>query len=214
MLLARGAFTGIGAIGSADESGGDSCARPGAAPGAGASEEIRRAAGRLKELLGSERETQAAFLKELGGFDRRRGWAELGYATAWEFCRRALRLQDGSIWKRLRSARVLLDFPAAEALLLDGRLSMTTLAMLADDLTEENAARLFEACSERKRSEVEAIVADERAPRPAPKEMIESTLENGRLLCRAHNEQHARNVFGDDVIERSKRRAKRKRRVA
>jgi 5-methylcytosine-specific restriction endonuclease McrA len=115
---------------------------------------------RLGELLGQERQVQVEFLLHLEEFDRRRQYEAKGYASLWEFCRRELGLLDGAIYRRTHAMRIVRNFPEAADYLRDGRLFMTTLVLLKDVLTRDNAKDLFERASRKSKNDVEAIVAE------------------------------------------------------
>ena len=123
---------------------------------------------RLNELLGDERNIQVEFLLHLEEFDRRRQYESKGYESLWQFCRRELRLLEGATYRRTTAMRLIRNFPAAVGYLRDGRLFMTTLVLLKDVLTPENAGDLFERASHRSKDDVETLVASLKAPRPVP----------------------------------------------
>ena len=125
----------------------------------------------LPSLLGNERDGLATFLIHLAEFDRRRGWEELNYATLWDFCERELRLQKSCIFRRANAARVIQRFPRAIERLRSGAVTMTTLVVLKDVLTEANSEVVLSKAEWKSKDDVEAIAA-ELAPKPAPKPMI------------------------------------------
>jgi 5-methylcytosine-specific restriction endonuclease McrA len=124
---------------------------------------------RLSALAGDEREVQVEFLLHLDAFDGRRGWAEAGYPSLWEWCLRVLHLREGAAGRRIAAMRVLRRFPSLAAALRDGRLCLSTLALLGPVLTDENRDDLVARAAFLTRAEVERLVAS-LAPRPAPKE--------------------------------------------
>ena len=97
---------------------------------------------------------------ELERFDRRRLFECKGHASTWDFLRRDLRLFEGSIYRRVFSARLIGRFPQAIDRLRDGRLCMTRLAMLKDVLNEANAERLFDLVAGLSKDEIKKLVAD------------------------------------------------------
>lgn len=126
---------------------------------------------RLRRLMGGERRIQVAFLLHLSEFESRRGFAELGYASLWEYCEKELGLREVAVWRRTQAARILRSFPQAADYLKDGRLSMTTLVLLRDLLSEENALQLFDSASGKSKSDVEYLVAC-RQPKPEPTSIV------------------------------------------
>ncbi len=132
-------------------------------------EEARMRRDELTRLLGHERAAAADFLLALADFDRRRGWAQLGYATLFAFLSGELKLSNGAAWSRSCAARLLPRFPAVEAALRDGKLCLSSVGELARVLTVENEAevlhRFFGASSREAKVLVAAIRPDPSPPR-------------------------------------------------
>jgi 5-methylcytosine-specific restriction endonuclease McrA len=124
---------------------------------------------RLGELAGHERQLQLDFLLHLDEFDRRRAWAEAGYPSLWEWCLRVLHLREGAAGRRIAAMRVLRRFPALADALRDGRLCLSTVALLGPVLTEENCAEIVDRAAFKTRAETEHLVASLQ-PRTPPKE--------------------------------------------
>src|SRR5574341_186955 len=133
--------------------------------------DARTLARRLGELAGDERQIQVDFLLHLDEFDRRRAWAELGYGSLWTYCLEVLHLREGSAGRRIAAMKVLRRFPSLGDALRDGRLCLTTLALLGQVLTEENAEELVARAAFRTTAEVDHLVASVK-PRSAPREGI------------------------------------------
>src|SRR6266567_8711305 len=124
---------------------------------------------RLGELAGDERDVQVDFLLHLDAFDRRRSFLDAGYASLWEFCQRALHLREGAAGRRIAAMRVLRRFPMLEGALREGRLCLSTLALLGPVLTAENLREVVGQAAFRTRAEVDRLVASMQ-PRAAPKD--------------------------------------------
>ncbi len=140
--------------------------------------DARTLARRLGELAGDERRVQVEFLRHLDEFDRRRTWVDLGYGSLWTYCLEALHLREGSAGRRIGAMKVLRRFPGLAEPLRDGRLCLSTLALLGQVLTEENAGELVARAAYRTTAEVDHLVASLR-PRPAPREGIRRLPEPG-----------------------------------
>jgi hypothetical protein len=82
-----------------------------------------------------------------------------------------LHLREGSAGRRIGAMRVLRRFPRLAEALGDGRLCLTTLALLGQVLTDENAEEVVARAAFRTRAEVDHLVAS-LAPRSAPREGI------------------------------------------
>ena len=124
---------------------------------------------RLGELAGHERRLQLEFLLHLDEFDRRRAWAEAGYPSLWEWCLRVLHLREGAAGRRIAAMRVLRRFPALGDALGDGRLCLSTVAVLGPVLTGENCAQVVARAAFMTRADTEHLVASLQ-PRAAPRE--------------------------------------------
>ncbi len=122
---------------------------------------------RLRSLAGEERNVQADFLLHLDALDRRRGYAELGYPSLWEYCLRALHLREGAAGRRIGAMRALRRFPSLVEALRDGRLCLSTLCVLGPVLTPENVEEVAARAAFRTKAETDAIAAAVK-PRTAP----------------------------------------------
>jgi len=122
--------------------------------------EARLDATRLADLLRREQQAMADFLLALAGFDRRRGWAALGYASLWYFLHRELGLSKGAASHRRAAADLLQRFPAVEAPLRDGRLCLSSVIELAQVLTEANQAEVLPRFFHLSAREAKEVVAE------------------------------------------------------
>ncbi|HET9554751.1 MAG TPA: HNH endonuclease signature motif containing protein [Anaeromyxobacteraceae bacterium] len=126
---------------------------------------------RLAELAGDERAVQVEFLLHLEEFDRRGAWLAAGHGSLWSYCRSALHLREGAAWRRIQAMRVLRRLPELAEPLCDGRLCLTTVALLDPVLTETNAAELVARAAYKSKAEVETLVVALK-PRSAPRDGV------------------------------------------
>src|SRR4051794_33907043 len=98
---------------------------------------------RLVVLLGKERLAQVDFLVALAHFAERRLYLDLGFATLWEYCIRALHLREGATFLRTHAVGMLRRFPTVEEHLRDGRLCLSTLVELESILDERNLSEVL-----------------------------------------------------------------------
>jgi 5-methylcytosine-specific restriction endonuclease McrA len=126
---------------------------------------------RLATLAGEEREAQVEFLLHLDAYDRRRAWLEAGYASLWDYCRKALHLREGAASRRIGAMRVLRRVPQLEAALRDGRLCLSTLIVLGPVLTNDNAEDLVARAAFLSKLETECIAVSLQ-PRVAPRQGV------------------------------------------
>ncbi len=138
---------------------------------------------RLGELAGHERQLQVEFLLHLEEYDRRRAWAEDGYPSLWEWCLRVLHLREGAAGRRIAAMRVLRRLPKLAEPLRDGRLCLSTVALLGPVLTDENCEEIVARAAFMTKAKAEHLVASLQ-PRPAPKEGL-------RLISRSSSPSSA-----------------------
>jgi len=131
---------------------------------------------RLSQLAGSEREVQVEFLLHLAEYDLRRAYLEAGFGSIWDYVTRFLHYREGAAQRRIKAARVLRRLPLLTEALRDGRLCMSTVALLDPLLTEENAAELVARAAFKTKAEVEHLVVSLQ-PRDAPKDGVRKLSE-------------------------------------
>jgi hypothetical protein len=133
-------------------------------------------AARLRELARDTRNVDVDFILHLDEFDRRRAYLDAGFGSLWVYCLEALHLREGSAGRRIQAMRVLRRFPSLEGALRDGRLSLSTIALLGQVLTPENLEDLLARAAFKTRADVDHLVASIQ-PRPAPKDGIRKLPE-------------------------------------
>jgi len=125
---------------------------------------------RLSELAGHEREVQVEFLLHLAEYDLRRAWLEAGYGSLWDYVR-SLHYREGATHRRIKAMRLLRRLPQLAEALRDGRICLTTAALLEPVMNAENAADLLARAGFKSKSEVEHLVVSLQ-PRTAPKDGV------------------------------------------
>ena len=101
--------------------------------------ELARSAERI---VATERRHVAAAIAHLAEILRRKAYLELGYKTRFDYCVKRLRLSEGGAWTRLQVANVARQFPQVLEHLVQGKVSLTVMALLAPRLKEENVSWL------------------------------------------------------------------------
>ncbi len=139
---------------------------------------------RLGELAGHERQVQVEFLLHLEEYDRRRAWAEAGYPSLWEWCLRVLHLREGAAGRRIAAMRVLRRLPKLAEPLRDGRLCLSTVALLGPVLTDENCEEIVARAAFMTKAEAEHLVATLQ-PRAVPKEGLRLVSRSSSLSSAA-----------------------------
>src|SRR5690349_10979123 len=121
----------------------------------------------LADLLRREHEAVADFLVALADFHRRRTWAELGYASLFQFLNRELRLSLGASQYRKVAAELIQEVPAVAEALRQGQLCFTSVIEASKVVTAGNWETVLPRFYGLSRREAAEIVA-ELQPHPAP----------------------------------------------
>ena len=136
---------------------------------------------RVTMLAAGERQTTAALIGALAELDARRLYLGEGFSSLFTYCTQALHLSEHAAYNRIEAARIARKWPAILQLLADGSVTITTVRLLADSLTDANHRQLLDAVVHKSKREVEHLVAALHpqlsvrstvrklpAPRPAP----------------------------------------------
>jgi hypothetical protein len=125
----------------------------------------------LTALVAQDRSTTADLLAHIAEVDARRLYAPAGYSSMFAYCVEELRLSEDAAGKRIQAARAARRFPALFPALVDGRLHLAAICLLAPHLTPANVGELIEAATHRRKVDLEALLA-RRLSRPEPRTMI------------------------------------------
>ena len=120
----------------------------------------------VTRLAHCERRATVCLISHLAEFDVRRLYLGAGFSSLFTYCTEILRLSEHETYNRIEAARAARRFPILLELLNDGRLSLTTVRLIAPHLTGENRQELIAAASGKSKREVEEMLA-RRSPRPA-----------------------------------------------
>ncbi len=113
----------------------------------------------LKRLVAQERENTVAVLRHLAEVDTRRTHEKAAFPSLFVYCVRELGYAEGAAYRRIRAARCARDFPRVYAFLKQGRVSLTTVSLLAPHMCRENYRQLLEQAAGKTRYEVERLLA-------------------------------------------------------
>ena len=111
-----------------------------------------------------EHEGRNRLVADIAEIDARKAYRPAGYDSMLSYCVHELRLTEKAALHRIHVGRVAWRFSSVLRALDDGRLHVSSVAMLATYLTQENAEELVEAASHKTRVELEQLIA-ERFPR-------------------------------------------------
>ncbi len=119
----------------------------------------------LKATVARERDATARLIALLAEMDARRLYLAHGYSSLFVYCTRCLHLSEHAAYGRIEAARAARRFPVILDWVTDGSLTLTTICLLANQLTAENHQRVLQAARHKSKREVEQQVA---ALRPLP----------------------------------------------
>jgi len=119
----------------------------------------------LKSLATGERRLLARIIAHLAEIEERRLHLDLASSSMFDFCTRRLGFSEGEAFRRIVAARLIRRFPRLLAAIEEGRLHLSTLVLLRDELTEANVDELVDATSGKSKREVQELIA-RRCPRP------------------------------------------------
>ena len=121
---------------------------------------------RVKHLAAREREATALLIAHLAELDGRRLYLGEGCSSLFIYCTQVLHLSEYAAYGRIEVARAARRFPAILERLTEGAVTLTTVGLLAPNLTEANHRELLKASRYQSRRQVEELIA-RLHPRPA-----------------------------------------------
>jgi hypothetical protein len=120
---------------------------------------------RTSALVLVEHRAVADVVEHLAEIDRRRLYLEHAYPSLYAFCVERFGYTDDAALKRIRVARLALEFPRVLVELRSGAIQLTGLLLLAPHLSQTNAEALLTEARWRKRRQLERLLA-QWFPRP------------------------------------------------
>ena len=120
---------------------------------------------RLDELVRQSRRVEADLVAHIGEVDERRLFARQAFPSMFVYCTQALHLSEAEAYRRITVARAARRHPGLLAMLRDGRLHLTGMALLVPLLTPQNRDSVLARATHRSKREIEELVA-ELMPRP------------------------------------------------
>ncbi len=104
-------------------------------------------------------------MAHIGEVDERRLYAREASPSMFAYCTGVLHLSAAEAYLRIAAARASREHPMLLAMLADGRLHLTGIALLASHLTRGNSEDLLARATHKSKREIEELIA-ELAPRP------------------------------------------------
>ena len=107
----------------------------------------------------SERDATAKLIALLAEVDSRRLYLGESCSSMFVFCTRVLHLSEQAAYARIEAARLARRFPTILDRLVDGRLTLTNVGLLAPHLVEENNEAILETAKHKSKRQVECLIA-------------------------------------------------------
>ena len=120
---------------------------------------------RLGELVSQSRRVEADLVAHIGEVDERRLYARQAFSSMFAYCTQALHLSEAEAYRRITVARAARRHEVLLAMLRDGRLHLSGMALVVPLLTAENRDALLERATHLTKRQIEDLVA-ELSPRP------------------------------------------------
>lgn len=130
----------------------------------------------VDDLSRRERLTTLEVLLHLVEIERRRLWFSMEYRSMFDYCVRRLHYSEGAANRRIRTARLIVRYPAVLDRLREGRLSLCVVSKIARAVLEDGRTDLIDQVEGKRLDQVDAILATHRNPSRPVRESI-------RLLC-------------------------------
>jgi hypothetical protein len=126
---------------------------------------------RLGELVSHSRRVEADLVAHIGEVDERRLYAREASPSMFAYCTERLHLSEAEAYRRITVARAARKHAVLLAMLRDGRLHLSGIAMLAPLITQDNRDAVLARATHRSKRQIEELVA-ELSPRPDAPSMM------------------------------------------
>jgi hypothetical protein len=137
----------------------------------------------LARHLSESRRSEAGLLAHLAEVEARRLFAREAAPSMFVYCTRVLHLSEAEAYLRIAVARAARRHPVLLAMLADGRLHISGIALLAPHLTRENREPLLFRAAHKTKREIEELLA-EQAPRPDVPAVLRKLPDRPTLAAR------------------------------
>ena len=138
---------------------------------------------RLGELVSHSRRVEADLVAHIGEVDERRLYAREASPSMFAYCTERLHLSEAEAYRRITVARAARKHEVLLAMLRDGRLHLSGIAMLAPLLTRDNRDALLARATHRSKRQIQELVA-ELSPRPDAPSVMRKLPQKRRRRCR------------------------------
>lgn len=142
---------------------------------------------RTQVLAGKEREVTAALIAHLSVMDERRLFLGEGCSSLFVYGTRVLRFSESAAYRRVEAARIARAFPLILEMISAGQVNLTTIRLLAPELTPANHRDLLEAATHKSRLDVERLIARRRPQAPVASTVRQLPTRAASLVFSALN---------------------------
>jgi hypothetical protein len=115
---------------------------------------------RLHELAAQSRRVEADLVAHIGEVDERKLYARSAFPSMFVYCMQALHLSEAESYRRITVARAARKHAVLLAMLRDGRIHMSGMALLVPVLTPENRDAVLERATHQSKRQIEQLVAE------------------------------------------------------
>ncbi|HEY3248392.1 MAG TPA: HNH endonuclease signature motif containing protein, partial [bacterium] len=128
-------------------------------------------------------EATAALIAHLAVLDERRLYLAEGCSRLFVYCTQVLHFSESAAYRRVEVARAARRYPVILTLLAEGSVNLTTVLLLAAELTPSNHRELLVAATHKSKNQVEELIASLR-PKPAvPSSVRMLPVARARSAC-------------------------------
>ncbi len=126
----------------------------------------RKLLGGIERLNIRERRLKLNILLYLGEIERRGLHLPMGYSSLFDFCTGRLGYTRAAAWRRVASARIINKHPVLAVMLLEGRTSLSVVAMVSKIINNTNCGDIINIINNKSYREAERLLS---VYRPVPK---------------------------------------------
>jgi len=132
-----------------------------------------------KMLVARDRATTAQLIAHLAEIDRRKLYLPAGFPSMFEYCVGELGMSEDQACNRIEVARKAREFPVLFEAIEDGRLTQTSIRLLAPHLKLENVVGLVAEASHLRKGALQILIAH-RFPQPEALRLDDGVIALGR----------------------------------
>lgn len=154
----------------------------------------------LARLAADERAATVTLVATIGEADARQLYLAAGCSSMYVYCTRVLHMAEHAAYHRIEAARLARRFPVVLEHFAAGKLTLTTLRLVAPHLTRENHADLLETVAYKSKREVEHFVAPWRKHEPVPAVVRQSGEDEFYVQFTVSRETYEKLLQAQDLL--------------